>query len=324
MTSTGAEDYSLSRVFAQVRTLLEETRWWLIVGGVVLAVALVLLVLNLPNRYTAEATVLPPGGGSTDFGLLRQVVGMTGLSGAGSVESYLQLYPVVARSGVVAGKVFESKFDGRSVASIIGEVEQGYDPTDEERERWLRSFRDAIEAEADLRTGYFRLGFTSEVPEFSAYVVNALLDRMDSYFREVVRGDARRRRVMIERRLDDVSDSLRVAEARLEAFRMANQISADSPRLAMREMRLLREVEVNGAIVIELRRQLEIATVEEESISPIMNVLDRAKVPQLKSGPPRARYCVVGFVVGELIIFVLVLAVRRWRSQSRRGSVGTA
>lgn len=312
MSSVREDPYSLARLFIEVRTIIVLGRRPLIVWGLFLAVVLVIGVMLIPNRYTAEASVLPTSGGSNDFGLLRQIAGMTGLGGGGSVESYLQLYPVIARSRWVAHEVFESTLGDRTVAARIGDVENEAEMSPREREKAFGEFRGRIEAESDLRVGYFRLGFTSTDPELAAFVTNSILHRMDVFFGDVVRGNARKRRLMLESRSEAVSDSLRSAEEALERFRSANQSVADSPRLSMHEMRLLREVEVNSAIVIELRKQLEIATVDEESVAPLMNVLDRAQVPLVKSGPPRAAYCVAGFLFGEVLLLSL-LAFRRWR-----------
>jgi uncharacterized protein involved in exopolysaccharide biosynthesis len=58
--------------------------------------------------------------------------------------------------------------------------------------------------------------------------------------------------------------------------------------LMMEQERFAREVEINSTVFIELKKQLEIAKIEEIKNIPLINVLDPARPPAKKSFSNRA------------------------------------
>lgn len=271
------------------------------------SVVAVVAVLMIPNTYTASALILPPQTWRPEMGLLSQFASLQGMAMGGSMETYLQLYPVIARSREICEPTFQREFSGRRVYEVFGRLEPGEKLDPRALAALYRGFVGSIGASADLRLGYITISFPSRDPEFASFVVNEILREMDRFFNAQQRGEARKRLEMLEARLAVVNDSLRVAEEDLEFF-LARNRSATSPSLQTQEMRLRRRTEMRTGVLIELTRQLEVAQIQESAKAPVMNILDRATTPALKSGPPRAAICVGIVLLSALLAFGFFVA----------------
>jgi len=71
--------------------------------------------------------------------------------------------------------------------------------------------------------------------------------------------------------------------------------------LILLESRLAREVELKSQLYLTLAQQHELAAIREKIESPIVQVLDIARPPTIKSSPARLRISLMGFLLGALI-----------------------
>jgi uncharacterized protein involved in exopolysaccharide biosynthesis len=163
---------------------------------------------------------------------------------------------------------------------------------------------------ADRRTLVVSIGVTLRDPSFAANVANAMVAQMDSFVRQFQRGLAADRVGWIETRLTQVLADLDRSEAALKDFRVRNRSLASSPQLHLQEQRLMREVETNSTIYVELRRQLELAKIDEVKNIPVIQVLDYARPPVRKSYPPRTV-----IVLGTMILAWLAVGAAVIRRQ---------
>lgn len=81
------------------------------------------------------------------------------------------------------------------------------------------------------------------------------------------------------------------------------------PQIAYRFNRLQRELNVQEQIYSTLRQQYEVASLNAQGQEPIVQVLEEADAPQLKSGPSRSIICMVvtvsAFFLAVFLAFVL-------------------
>jgi uncharacterized protein involved in exopolysaccharide biosynthesis len=70
----------------------------------------------------------------------------------------------------------------------------------------------------------------------------------------------------------------------------------------------MREVETNSAVYVELRRQLEIAKIDEVKNIPVIQVLDYARPPVRKSYPPRTTIVLETMILAWLAVAAAVIA----------------
>ena len=96
----------------------------------------------------------------------------------------------------------------------------------------------------------------------------------------------------------------------LRQFKEGNRATLLSPKLMLEESRMLREVEINNALYIELTKQLELARISEAETMPILNVLDYPVPPEKKSGPSRV-LIVLGMLGVGLGVAVAYINFRR-------------
>jgi uncharacterized protein involved in exopolysaccharide biosynthesis len=212
-----------------------------------------------------------------------------GLRGGGTTE----IYPTVARSRRIITNVLDAPFGS---GSFEGVLLNGRPESVEAREETIQFIRDNLRARQDLTAGFVSVEFGHENPEFAAALVNEILRQMETFFGNEVESAVHNQRLMIERRMEEVADTLRESEQSLVVFRENNRAINSAPALLLEEERLRRSVEIQSAVYIELNRQYELIKIEEIGEQPVMNILDHAAVPTTPTLPvPRAVVVLSGF-----------------------------
>jgi uncharacterized protein involved in exopolysaccharide biosynthesis len=95
----------------------------------------------------------------------------------------------------------------------------------------------------------------------------------------------------------------------------------DIPDVALQYMRLRREVEIQNTIYTMLTNEYEKARIEEARDTPVVQVLDRAEKPNLRSRPKRKLFAIVGGLIGLGWGSVLALFRTAWRENLGHASV---
>jgi uncharacterized protein involved in exopolysaccharide biosynthesis len=80
---------------------------------------------------------------------------------------------------------------------------------------------------------------------------------------------------------------------------------SQSPELMLEQNRLMRDVEIQQTIFIELTKQLELVKLAEVKDVPIVNIREYAKDPVIKTGPKRMM-----MLVG--ILFITLICSAGW------------
>ncbi len=83
--------------------------------------------------------------------------------------------------------------------------------------------------------------------------------------------------------------------------------AAKVPQAEMEYVRRERDVKYHEALFDMLAKQYEAARLSESHDAPVLQVLDRAKVPDTKSGPPRTLMLVASLILGVLLGVAYVL-----------------
>jgi uncharacterized protein involved in exopolysaccharide biosynthesis len=121
----------------------------------------------------------------------------------------------------------------------------------------------------------------------AADVANAVVESLDLYIRTKRKSYALEQKYYLEKRTEQLKDSLSKAEERLKNFRVQNRIVGQSPQLMLEQGRMMREVEILQTVYVELTKQLEIAKIDEIRDTPVVNLKEPAKDPVIKAGPAR-------------------------------------
>jgi len=125
----------------------------------------------------------------------------------------------------------------------------------------------------------------SRYPELAAAVANRLIDNVNEFNAKRRQSQARMRRVFVEGRIAEGEQELTTAEGQLRTFYERNRSWESSPQLRFEEGRLRRQVDIRQEVLLTLRREHEVARIEEVNDSPVITVIDRAVTPLPKTGP---------------------------------------
>ena len=147
--------------------------------------------------------------------------------------------------------------------------------------------KNIIEVTIDKKTSLLSLDVSMpHDANVAAEVANILAENFGKYNRYVKRTQATEQLSYVEKRLREVEQDLQQSEITLKEFREQNRRTMDSPVLLMEENLLSRAMELNQAVFVELRKQLELIKLEVMKTSPIINILDYA-VPHAKKDKPK-------------------------------------
>jgi uncharacterized protein involved in exopolysaccharide biosynthesis len=264
--------------------------------------ALVVLGINflLPNSYKASAVILP----ETDknkLGMMSQLAGLASLAGVNvSPGDAARLYPVILNSEAVLTSVITRRFASERFKDSVNlvqyfELDEG--TPEKDLDEALKALRASMTVSFDTKTSVVTATMEMREPKLAADVLNTILHELDSLLREKKASSATEQRKWIESRLQQVDQELREAEERLKVFREKNRRVSDSPQLMLQQERLLREVQVKGTIDVELRKQAEIAKIEEIKQVTTVNILDEGRPPVRKERPKRATNAAIAFLL---------------------------
>ncbi len=95
---------------------------------------------------------------------------------------------------------------------------------------------------------------------------------------------------------------------------------ADVPDVALKYIRLKRAVEVQTTVYTMLVSEYEKARIEEARDTPVVQVLDAAAPPSLRSRPKRKLFVLVGFLVGMAWSVGVAVFSAAWRDNARKSS----
>ena len=299
------DDFGIN-IFEWIR-FFWSNRFFIITTIVVFGAIGVAYALMQPKQYTATATILPPQASDARLaGLLSSLGGF-----AGEVSANIsQVYPEVAKSRTVQLGLLDADYKGKTFRSLL---QMRYKFKNNIDDNLIKILQNSItKSSVAMRTYVFTLQVTYTDPETAAAIANEILAQMEMYFKYQYKSVATSQRVMIEKRLGEVSDSLKMTEDRLLQFRESNRTTGLSPKLQMYEGRLAREVQINNAVYVELNRQNEVAKISEMQLKPVLNILDIATPPIKKSKPSRKNIVLVfimlgfGFAIGRLKLYPFI------------------
>lgn len=290
---------------------LWQARWKLIIfNSIVLLLTILYLLFLAKPYYESTVTILPEyGSKSSTLSGLSELASMAGVKvGEGAPT---EIYQNLIFSESVLEPVVYAKYKTEEFEESVNLIEYfEIEPKEslpknlQERQMFLEVFKDLtksrIKTDVERLTKILTITVTMPESKLSADVSNKIVESLDNYIRTKRKSYATEQRFYIEKRIAQVRDSLTIAEEKLKSFREQNRVVAQSPQLLMEQGRLMRNVEIQQAVYVELNKQLEIARIDEIRDTPVLNVKEKAAEPILKAGPKRMNTLII-------ILFLSVL-----------------
>jgi tyrosine-protein kinase Etk/Wzc len=300
-------DGSKSRFdWMEILSLLWQSRKFIgIVIGAVTVLAVVISLI-LPESFKSTAVLLPDTDKSklaSAGGSLSSLAAIAGVNINGEV-SIVRLYPTILKSESVLKTVIYSKYQTKKYSDSVNLI-QYWDIKEKNPERdyevALLNLQTRMDVALDLKTAVLTMSIETEEPQLSADILNITISVADRFIRTQRNTSASEQRKWIEARLVEVKADLSKAENVLKEFREKNRMVSGSPQLLLDQERLLREVQINSTMYVELKRQYELAKIEEIRTTPIINVLDYGRAAAKKERPKRAIIVLVSMMLAFVV-----------------------
>ena len=300
-------------------------------GGVGVITILILYFLVKPY-YQSTVTILPDFGNKSSE-MLSQFSGLAAIAGinvGGEVST--QIYQNLITSESVMSDVIYQKYETKEYDKPVDLIEyfelkpdKSFPDSLQKRKMFLTMFealtKGRISTGYDLKTKI--LTVTVEMPEskLSADVANAIVASLDKYVRTQRKSYASEQRKYLVGRVQQIKDTLTACENALKNFREENRQVTQSPELLLEQNRLLRNVEIQQTIFIELTKQSELVKLAEVKDVPVVNVREYAKEPVVKTGPKRiltlieilffSFICSAGWIFGSEQVYGALEKIKR-------------
>ncbi len=282
-------------------TVLWSSRKFIVLMTGIATVVAVVVSLLLPEYYRSTTTLLPETEKSNLAGLggLSDLAALAGVNVV-SEGSLAKLYPTIIKSETVLRNVIfaeyrTKKFNGPTNLIRFWEISEATPERDYEAA--LISLSDALIVSLDNKTSVVSISIETQEPALSSDILKNITKELDSFIRTRRTTNAGEQRKWIEERLGEVKKDLEHSENDLKVFGEKNRRILDSPQLLLEQRRLMRRVEINSTLFVELKKQHEIAKIEEIKNVPIINVMDEARPAAKKNKPKR-----VVIVISSLIV----------------------
>ncbi|MBA7578031.1 hypothetical protein ES708_19887 [subsurface metagenome] len=294
--------------FSKVAMFFWLYRMFIIKVEVVFLIIGIIIALILPKTFTSVATILPAQSTSSSSRILSRLSNYAGNIPSRSGEYYVELYPDIVKSRAILTEVLNAPYQSET---FIKTLKKEYDINTDNIESVITLLKNKfVKCTLNNRTHIITIAAITHNPEFSASLVNEILIQLEKYFNNRMKFVAKNQRIMIEERLIDIADSLLISENKLLRFNEGNRQPDNSPTLKINEIRLLREVEINSKLYIELSQQLEIAKINEFHDKPFLNILDNA-VPPLKRTSPQRKSVVLKFLLVGFIFSISYIKIKK-------------
>jgi uncharacterized protein involved in exopolysaccharide biosynthesis len=242
---------------------------------------------------------------------------MAGVS-VGGGKSWNELYPQIIVSEAVLKSVIYKKYRSEDFKDSVNLIEYfEFDNKDPQKnyDRSYETLTKMLEISADKKTRVLTVSMVLNESQLAADIINAVLFRLDDFIRNKRISNASERRKWIDQRLFDVKADLTKSENTLKDFRERNRVVTGSPQLLLEQQRLIREVEINSTVFIELKKQLELAKIDEINTMPIINILDAARQTSIKESPKRRTIIITMFLISIIMSSGYIIFTQIYRNQ---------
>jgi len=270
------------------------------IGMITASVTVVAIIISLllPKSYRSTVVILPETNQSKLSGL-SNLASLAGVN-VGTEVSLSRLYPTIVTSEAVLKNVIYQKYRTKLFPDSA-DLLKIWDISDKDPqlayEAMLKSLRDGLEVSLDNKTSVLTISLLTQEPQLSADIINAVASELDLFVRTKRTTNASEQRKWIEERLKEVKVDLEKSENALKDFRENNRRVSDSPQLLLEQERFIREVQINSTLYTELKRQYELAKIDEIKNIPIVNIMDSGRPAALKEKPKRGIIVSISFLL---------------------------
>jgi len=260
--------------------LLARRRRFILAFTLGVAIVTAVIVLLLPNQYTAATLVLPPAQNSSlSSALLGQLAGSAGLASLADASLGIRN----------PGAVYVALFRSRTVED--GMV-QRFNLMARYRRKTMSDARAAFEDSStvvlDAKSGLIRVTVTDRDPRLAAEMANAYVDELHRHTQDLAITEASQRRVFFQQQLLEANQNLTTAEEALKRTEQATGVlQIDSQARSLIESAATLRGQIT-AKEVQLESMRSYATADNPQMILAQQQLDALKAQLAKIAGPNA------------------------------------
>jgi len=284
--------------------VLLKRRWMIILGVLLCVIFSGIYSKSQSPVYIASAKFLS----SRNPDMTSRMGTLIGTSGRiESLENNVtsEYYTLLLKSSPFLERIANKKFFSKEMGEEVDLISYYKVEADNEVERLTlitKTIGGNLDISTDRTTKVVSISYSTGEPKLSAAIVNVFLEELIIYNQDVKESKTKQNREFIEDRLEENRKLLKNAETELANFTAKNKIIG-TPALEIELDRLKRNVKVQEEVFLTLRKQLELAKIEEQEKKPVIEILEKAAPPLYKSSPKvRRNVILAGFV--SLFLFI--------------------
>jgi len=245
----------------------------------------------LPRKYTATATILPSGDGNALGRLGSMVLGQASALTSGLPPNSSLLYPTILSSRYILRRLARSNLISSDGETSLTEYLGAKNLDDAEK-----VLKKIIRVELDRKTMLIRIKVTTKDPILSACIANRLVELLRDFNNTKSSKLAKSELQYLKKKLNETKEELYLAENKLMEYekRHIDYATTTDPVVIMEHNKLKRELELKENSFIDILKEIELKEIEIKRTSPVVNVLDSARAPTIKSAPRRKLIAIIG------------------------------
>lgn len=282
---------------------------------IILAVCLTKIYFFTHDYYTSDAKIIPAVSGGSSSNKLTGVASKFGLnlrpSSSGSSQISGILYPEIIRSRTITNSILENKFFieklNKSVPLydflIEGEISKSV-----KLELAGNILKNMINLNMDEFSSLIKIDVIAPEASLAHAISNSIIEKLNESQIAFKSSKIKEKKTFIKNRLDDSQKELYELEDGLKTFLDKNRNIQSSPALMLELNRQEREVEMQMEIFTTLKREFELAQIEEVEKSNMIIILDPPNIPNEKSGPRRKILSLLSIIFSFILSTILVFS----------------
>ena len=240
-------------------------RWYLIVFSVVVLLMIICLPqLTKKDEYASMAAMILKNDAS---GAQSSIGGLSSILGLSQANASNASFPTILSSRAVAAIVLDKVGLQKRI--------KGWDDPDVKRQALISAVQKM--AIYENKDGLFEITVVTEDPALSADVANGFAAAGAEYWSKFNYTEARKKKEYIESQLPRIETNLRRAENAFKRFTMISPVVGSSAGVEMK--RLEREMEIQSATYMMLRKEYETAKLDESKELEPFSMIDPAEKP---------------------------------------------
>ena len=282
--------------------------------------ALFITIIRIHNKfepkYVSSSVLLIPienNSGSALSNFARQFGINTGSSINFDISSSA-LYPEIVASRTFANKLLQKEFYTEKYEQklpLIAIFTYGVDTPNVGMDtlfiRTSNIISSLIKFEEEMP--FLTLNVTTSESQFSKDLADAVLEELDKLQREFKSQTTVEKKKYIEQQIEITQNELERLEENLKDFREANRNIDTSPSLTLIHDRIQRDTEIQQAIFLTFKQQLELSKIEVVQKSSFVQVLDPPSLPLTISNPKKMSSYILGGLAGLFLSLFIVFVI---------------